>query len=453
MSGGERQQPDGPGDGLGPGDYSSDEFEAELDGFPTSTDEESLRARLPLELLASQFIEKHRQGLNPTIEEYVARYPRMAEEILDFFPMVLAMERWKGDHEATVLRSQLPEKFDFNQLGDCRLVRELGRGGMGVVFEGRRGPSQQRVAVKLLPWKFQHVPRWRERFEREARIVSGLRHRNIVPVYAFGEHEGYCYFVMQLIEGVGLDWIIARLRERQGVVYADEIVRIHDIETAAGAEAASDQESAAALGSSPAGRPKASQRGLRTDSWKGFATIGLHVSQALHYAHQRGTLHNDIKPANLLLDASGHVWVTDFGVAQQLEQDESPAASDRLTGTLRFMAPERLQGSADARSDVYSLGATLYELVTLVPAFAPGTSGELAQRILDHQVEPPGTLNKQIPFDLESIIVMAMALDPEDRYASAAEMAADLLRFLNDEKTVAGHKRKRGVFGRFFGRK
>lgn len=421
----------------------ADPFEADLAGFPVSSEEDDARSRIPLEVLATEFIEQHRQGLRPRIADYKAQHPHLADEIDDFFPMVIAMERWKSDHEMNVLREHLPTEFPFDRLGNCRLIRELGRGGMGVVFDARRDEDNQRVAVKLLPWKFQHVPRWRQRFEKEARLVSKLRHRHIVSVYSFGEHEGYCYYVMQLVEGVALDWIINRLQKSKGIVYAREIAAVHDVEKDAA-------ESATRSGRS-ADRRTRQPRGLRGDSWRGFAKIGLQVSQALEYAHRRGTLHNDIKPANLLLDQSGHVWVTDFGVAREIDQSGTTEANDRLMGTLRFMAPERFRGQSDGRSDVYSLGSTLYELVTRSPAFSARNNGEMIQQVLKHEVPPPQEVEPRLPDTLAAIIMMAMAPEPSDRYESAAALASDLSHFLSGKPTVAQRSVDRKWWRRLFG--
>lgn len=418
------------------------DYDVQLDGLPESRDPDGLQARLPFEVIASQFLEEHRNGSSPSIETYAKQYPKLAADIREYFPMVLAMERWKSDREASRLRQQVPTEFQITQLGECRIVREIGRGGMGVVFEARRGPQQKRVAVKLLPWKFA-VPRWRERFEREAQTVARLRHRHIVPVHDFGEHEGYCYYVMEFVQGVSLDWIIRRLRDRQGIVYADEIVRVHDVASPELSAGVSETAAAAASGTEAA-RKGGSRRGLHRDSWKGIATIAVQAAQALHYAHGQSTLHNDIKPANLLLDASGHVWITDFGVAQTLQRNFEGGRGmddDRLTGTLRFMAPERFEGHGDPRSDVYSLGVTLYELTTLHPAFPEQDRAELLEHILRGHPVPPREVTPRIPRDLEAVILRALQTRPERRYATASDLAADLLRFLNGERVTARRSR------------
>ncbi|HEY2251040.1 MAG TPA: serine/threonine-protein kinase, partial [Planctomycetaceae bacterium] len=286
-------------------------------------------------------------------------------------------------------------------------------------------------AVKLLPWRFAaDMPRWEERFRREATTIARLRHANIVQVFSFGTHEGYCYYVMQLVEGVSLDWIIRRLRETSDVVYVDEIRRAgrHDL---AGAAGLAENASASRPTAGPPVFQMHDRGGLRRESWLEFATIGLQVALALAHAHEAGILHNDVKPANLLLDQSGHVVVTDFGIGRGVDEDVG-GAEEHPIGTLRYMAPERLVGRCDVRSDVYSLGLTLYELVTQRAAFAAEERRELLELILNSTPLSPRQIVPQIPRPLATIILNAIAKEPVDRYPSAATMATDLLRFVND---------------------
>jgi serine/threonine protein kinase len=395
----------------------NDQFSVNLHGFPVAADPENFRAREPLEVLVSRFADAVRKGENPSIEEYASRYSEWAGQIRELFPLIQTLERWKSDKELDCLRRSVPDEFPVRQVGDYRLARELGRGGMGIVFEGVQQDSGRRRAVKLLPWRFAaDMSQWKERFHREATTIARLRHPNIVQVDACGMHEGYCFYVMQLIEGVSLDWIIRRLRETAGLVYVDEIRR-----------AGREDRDGSRTASAPAGQ---SSGGLRRDSWIDFAHIGLQVALALAHAHENGVLHNDVKPANLLLERTGRVIVTDFGIGRRTDGDLS-REDEHPTGTLRYMAPERLRGHCDARSDVYALGATLYELVTQTPAFGAGDRRQLMEHITLSQMPALRDRVPQIPRPLEMIILNAMAANPAERYQTAQAMATDLLRYIN----------------------
>ncbi|MGZ0165004.1 MAG: serine/threonine protein kinase [Planctomycetales bacterium] len=397
-----------------------DAFEPELDGFPTDLDPRRVRSRVQIEVLASEYAENARLGKNPSIDSYVERYPEMAVEIRELFPMVAALEQWKSDRESEVLRAQLPDQFKLKQLGDCRIVREIGRGGMGVVFEAVEGSIERHVAVKLLPWRISMVPHRQERFEREAQTIAKLRHTNIVPIFRFGRHDDYAYYVMQYVESVNLDHIIAALSERQQVSPALEIRN----------ETGSTDEPTDQSPGHPA------RKGLKHDSWKAFARIGLQVAQALRHAHRKGVLHNDVKPGNLLIDAAGKVFVTDFGLAEPLDP-ESSEVDESVNGTLRYMAPERFQGICDETSDVYSLGITLFELVTQQSAFDTESRVGLINAITQGETRQPADLSREIPTDLAAVISKAISEKPDDRYQSAGEFASDLLRYINNERVVA----------------
>jgi serine/threonine protein kinase len=293
-------------------------------------------------------------------------------------------------------------EFSIERLGDCEIVREIGRGGMGVVFEAYQGQWKRRVAVKMLPWRFgEALPRWKERFHHEAQTIAQLRHPNIVPIYTFGEHAGYCYYAMQFVEGLSLDRVLAGLSDP------------------------------AALPASAQGMAKR----MAADHWPSFARIAAQVALALEHAHSLNVLHNDIKPANLLLDASGQILLTDFS-AHRL-RTEFEEQTERGSGTYRYLAPERLAAPSDVRGDVYSLGVTLYELLTRRPAFDAADRTELLDQITRSEFPPPRAIRPNIPWTLEAIVLKAMSLKPEDRYQSAREFRRDLMRFLHDQPITA----------------
>lgn len=425
-----------------------DDLSAEPVGLPRREPESDRAVRMPVEMLASEYLDELRSGAAPSIDEYISRHPEHADELRDLLPLVSAMEEWKTDKHLDAPPRRLPETFNIHRLGDCRILREIGRGGMGVVFEGIQESVGRRVAVKLLPWRHGRDEGWRERFQREARLAAGLRHANIVPVFRFGEYEGFCYYVMPFIVGMGLDWVIDQLRTGDGSVYAQQIEQARMGTGVRGDDAASAEDDdpvgdadplrVAAEAADPAGRQ------LTAGSWKKIAKIGAQAAAALRHAHGRGLLHRDIKPANLLLDTSGTVWITDFGLALPIEQ---VAESPSLAGTLRYMSPEQYQGLADERSDIYALGLTLYELITLQPAFAGGSRAELMRRVREGDFPPVQELVPGIPRRLAEIITRATATDPQNRFASADALTAALLSYINNRpvRQYAG-----GLLGRLF---
>ena len=378
--------------------FTGEEFDAELDGFPLPCAEENRPGGDDLERLATSFIGQVRRGEAPDTSGMASAHPELAADLAELLPIAEALEQWKAQKEAECLKQNRLSEFSITRLGDCEIVREIGRGGMGVVFEARQGPFERRVAVKMLPWRFgEALPKWKERFHQEAQTIARLRHPNIVPVYTFGEHEGYCYYVMQLVEGLSLDRVLAGLSDPSALP--------------------------------PAGALLAKR--LNADHWPSMARIAAQVSLALEHAHASGVLHNDIKPANLLLDSSGQILVTDF-CAHRLRTDFEEQ-TERGSGTYRYLAPERLYGPGDVRSDVYSLGVTLYELLTRKPAFAGKDREELLERIAHAQILPPRKIRPEIPWPLEAIVEKSMSFSPDERYSSVREFRRDLMRFLHGE--------------------
>lgn len=371
--------------------------------------------RDPLEILAGEYMDQLRQGRAPSIEDYATRHPDLADEIRELFPTIAITERLKvrqarsDDGRATLGPTRL------ERLGDFRIIREIGRGGMGVVFEAEQESLGRRVAVKVLPRQVLLDEKHLKRFEREARIAANLHHTNIVEVFGVGEQDGFHYYVMQYIEGVGLDTVIplvAQMTVKPG--------------------AATATTPGNALAETVARQLLRGQQGGRgLQYWQNVARIGLQAADALSYAHKLGTLHRDIKPANLLLDAHGTVWLADFGLAKGTQSEDISLSND-IVGTVRYMAPEQFRGNTDSRSDVYSLGLTLYELLALRPAYGETSHSRLIQRITEGSPSAPSLSDNEIPRDLETIILKATSHDVGQRYQSAEEMAEDLRRFLED---------------------
>jgi serine/threonine protein kinase len=348
----------------------------------------------------------------------------------------LAVERPTTNSDPSESSSDEPQRPGV-LLGEFRLVREIGRGGMGVVYEAVQEPLGRPVALKILPAIGRRSDQAVERFHREAQLAARLHHTHIVPVFAVGEHLGLHYFAMQYIRGQSLDqWLHALRANRR----SDDTT----LETTRESTTAQLSPQPSADEATP---PNATAEGAEpnccdlpspgsVDYFRHMARIGMQAARALHYAHGQGILHRDIKPGNLLLDERGDVWLTDFGLARA-DQSDDLTRTGEVPGTLRFLAPERLQGQADARSDVYSLGLTLYEAATLQPAFGQGERAQLLDQIVHQAPRWPREIEPRIPPDLETIILKCVAKSPELRYPNAGELAEDLQRFLAGEPICA----------------
>jgi serine/threonine protein kinase/WD40 repeat protein/tetratricopeptide (TPR) repeat protein len=427
--------------------------------------------RDPVERLAEEYLARRRRGEQPTVEEYAARNPEHAAMILDLFPALELMERLKPDPGEKSTAAETGTGRPPERMGEYRILRLLGRGGMGIVYEAVQETLGRHVALKVLPGHVLGDPTQRDRFRLEARSVARLHHTNIVPVFAVGEHQGVPYFAMQFIAGHSLEVILEDLRQLRGVAkhgpvrldagLASTVENRESLGLARSLLATGpDSEWPVATGPvpvvepsnvspepDPLPRPAPSSSGSAALSstapggyYRAAARIGLQVAEALAHAHDHGVLHRDIKPSNLLLDADGRVWVTDFGLAK-LEGNEGPTRSGDLVGTLRYMPPERFDGWSDPRSDLYALGATLYELLTLRPAFDATSREQLVQRVLNDTPTTPRRLDARIPRDLETLTLKAIAREPADRYPTARAMADDLRRFLEDRPVAARRPR------------
>jgi WD40 repeat protein/serine/threonine protein kinase/tetratricopeptide (TPR) repeat protein len=373
--------------------------------------------------LAEEFAERQRRGERPTLGEYTDRYPQLAGQIRELFPALVMLERVRPDTaDATRAYDGPPagEGARLERLGDYRILREVGRGGMGIVYEAEQISLGRRVALKVLPAAALLDPKHLRRFEREARAAARLHHTNIVPVYGVGEDSGVHYYVMQFIPGRALDEVLAELKRQR----SDPPL----------ARSASE---GALLTPSPAEGPPAPSAGSALSEtgrgyWQSVARVGIQVGEALAYAAGQGILHRDVKPANLLLDGQGTVWVTDFGLAKAVADTDNLTHTGDVVGTLRYLAPERFRGPGDARSDVYALGLTLYELLTLRQAFPETDRNRLVEQVTRAAPPPPRRLNPEVPRDLETIVLKAIDRDPDRRYPSAAALADDLRRFVED---------------------
>ncbi len=355
----------------------------------------------------------------------------------------------------------LPER-----LGDYRIIHELGRGGMGIVYEAEQVSLGRRVALKVLPRHVRLDPQAGERFHRESRAAARLHHTNIVQVFGTGEQDGLPYFVMQLVPGQGLDHVIVELGRRYGgrlpgapapgasrqapssptpvrrrwgsrfTASTDVFVATSEAGDPPAGPPDDSGTAPPADGSNPVS-PAAVLHPCTPRYWAAVAGVGIQVAEALAFAHAQGIIHRDVKPSNLLLDPQGRVWVTDFGLAKDTAGPDDLTHSGFLVGTLRYIPPERFQGQSDARGDLYGLGLTLYELLTLRPAFTETDRSKLLRQVMHDEPPRPRKVNPAVPRDLETVVLKAIARDPAHRYQTAVELAADLRRFVEDRPVRA----------------
>src|SRR5216110_338728 len=284
----------------------------------------------------------------------------------------------------------------LGELGDYELLEEVGRGGQGVVFRARQKSLNRTVALKIISLGQWASTAHLKRFRREAEAAASLDHPSIVPIYEVGEREGACYFSMKFVEGGQLDKVVKH--KPMSIRQAAELI--------------------------------------------------AKVARTVHYAHEHGILHRDIKPGNILLDRKGEPHLTDFGLARLVESESTVTRTLEVLGTPSYMAPEQAVGNNTAVSsvtDVYGLGAVLYQLLTGHPPFAGGTTYETIKLLLDTEPRQPRLWNAKIDRDLSTICLKCLEKDPKRRYSSALALAEDLERWLKHEPILA---RRIGVITR-----
>jgi serine/threonine protein kinase len=394
--------------------------------------------------ITEEFAEKIRRGEQPTVDEFVELYPAHAKQLRQLLTTIEAMEKLAGfTSEKTVPANAVGHQDQLQPhtlFGDFELLEEIGRGGMGVVYRAKQTSLDRIVAIKLLGERVADKHTYSQRFQREARAAAGLHHTNIVPVFGAGIEQGTPYYIMQFIDGISLDQFLREVKTLRDFEQVD-------------AQTLSATDSTSPINRKCSRRQKVLQLLdlwnldvakvlLQKQYYRVVAQIGYDVAMALDYANSLGIVHRDIKPANLIIDEHGKTWITDFGLAKSIHHETITAQND-LLGTLRYMAPERFSGICDLRSDIFSLGLTLYEMMTLKPVYSEPDRSKLIRDVsLGHRRQVRRE-NHLVPESLATIIDKSQAVNPLDRYQTGSDFGDDLRRFLNDEPIRAKPETRR----------
>ena len=406
-----------------------------------TTCDDSLLSEAQQERLAQildDYLNRMERGEAVGPEQLLAQHPEEASQLRGYLSGLALFHRAAAHcSDATLVNSPQLAAPLHGTLGGYELGRVIGRGGMGVVYEATERSLNRRVALKALPLTASGDQTQLNRFKNEARAAANIEHPHIVPVYAIGEENGLHYYTMQLIEGPSLAVVLERFKTNTvrcnvGTTAAD---KTQPFSGTLPGESVGEAEGFNDIPEVPGLEPGSSLK----KRIQCIARLGMQAAEALHAAHEHGIVHRDIKPSNLLVANDGKLWVTDFGLARCRDQQSETRTGDIL-GTMRYMSPEQARGKGelvDHRTDIYSLGLTLYELISLHHPAGDATDAQIMFDRDKLRLRPLRHWDRHIPHDLQTIIHKAMAELPEDRYRTAADLAADLGRFLAGESIHA----------------
>lgn len=375
----------------------------------TALDFECLPEQLQIMLAEAvdEYVIAVEEGCEPNRDEILKKYAPIQEQLSAYLDQIdwlhdesIASSTARGNLSAASLTGLAYEDFEIDS--------EIGRGSMGIVYRAFQRSLQRWVAIKVLPYGTLVDEQRTHRFWREAKIAGALEHPGIVSVYGFGRHKDICFYAMTLVEGRSLDRHIRDFDSRQPkALYCK-------------GQESSQWSHSAALIHGP-------------ERYSIIARIVSEAADAIHAAHLAGVIHRDIKPSNLIVDNHGRVKVTDFGLAVDMA-DLGLTRSGEVIGTIRYMSPEQATGKrglVDQRSDIYCLGATLYELLTDQPPFASESLADVIREKEEGVLTQPRSIDPTIPRSLQTITLKAMRATPSDRYQAASELADDLRNFLH----------------------
>lgn len=381
-----------------------------------------------LEEIVEQFTAEIRAGRTPDVQQFVEQNPSHADELPDLLSSVAMIEGLKNYSPNSSVPDQHFTDIDVPDfLGEYRIVREIGRGGMGIVFEAVHETLGRRVAIKVMTAGLISNTKHLERFHREAVSAASLHHTNIASVFGAGEDNGLHFYVMEFIDGQAINQIL-----KGGAIGLDETINIPAFSQATDAPSSEQIEPNQSHDDLVIGDEKITSK----NRYKWVADTGQQIADALSYAHEKNILHRDIKPSNLVMDSHGTVWLTDFGLAKNIVDDALTKTGD-IIGTPQYMAPESFSGDYDCRSETYCLGLTLYEMATLNPAFQNSSPGRVIKAVTTSTPTPPKKVDSRLPRDLATIIEKAISREPQSRYQTAAQLRDDLRAFIEDRPIAA----------------